>query len=194
MWAITTSTNLNSTTTTNPTTTTTLSPTDSYYGANISFPTWGNVYPATLGDCTFAAAANWEVIIKGMQPDPATIGYEFSQAGGTADGGLTMDALFSYWLNPGIAGYAIGTAYPLPTNPASVESAVQTYGALIVSFNFIAGDYMGNQQVDPGGHAAVVDGFTPQGPRIVTWGDTIQMSWQQWNAEVDGLWAVGNVA
>ena len=37
-------------------------------------------------------------------------------------------------------------------------------------------------------HAVVVVGYTPLGPLIVTWGSTIQMTWQQWNVEVTNLW------
>ena len=37
---------------------------------------------------------------------------------------------------------------------------------------------------------AVVDGFTPQGPLIVTWGHTLQMTWEQWNAEVVSMWGI----
>jgi len=38
---------------------------------------------------------------------------------------------------------------------------------------------------------SVVDGFTPEGPLVTSWGETIQMSWEQWNAEVIGMWGIG---
>jgi hypothetical protein len=36
----------------------------------------------------------------------------------------------------------------------------------------------------------VVDGYTPEGPLVVSWGKTIQMSWDQWNAEVVDMWGI----
>jgi hypothetical protein len=41
-----------------------------------------------------------------------------------------------------------------------------------------------------GAHVVVVDGYTPEGPLVVSWGTTIQMSWQQWNVEVIGMWGI----
>jgi hypothetical protein len=44
--------------------------------------------------------------------------------------------------------------------------------------------------VSEGLHEVVVDGFTPAGPLVVSWGRTLQMSWAQWHAEAIGMWAV----
>jgi hypothetical protein len=41
------------------------------------------------------------------------------------------------------------------------------------------------------GHAAVVDGFTPEGPLAATWGQMRQLSWAQWHVEVVGIWGIG---
>lgn len=181
------------TTTTIPTnsTTTTVVPTGTDYGPQgETYLTYGNVYPADLGDCTFAAAANWEQIVLGDHPDPSVIGYEFAEAGGNATTGLTMDQLFSYWETQGIAGVTISSVTSYYTDPQDVELAVNDYSALVVSLQFVSGDYFGNQQVPAGGHAVVVDGYTQEGPLVVSWGQTIQMSWDQWNAEVVGMWGI----
>lgn len=196
MWGVTTSAapgTTPTTTTTNPTntTTTTIVPNATDYGPqNEEYLTYGNVYPADLGDCTFAAAANWEQIVLGNHPDPSVIGYEFAKAGGSATAGLTMEQLFSYWEARGIAGVTIRSVTSYYTDPQDVELAVNDYTALIVSLQFVSGDYFGSQLVSAGNHAVVLDGYTPEGPLVVSWGQTIQMSWDQWNAEVVGMWGI----
>jgi hypothetical protein len=204
MWGITattvppsTATTTTTTTTTTPTTpitTTTTAPTgipSSHYGPQgEAYQTYGNVYPADLGDCTFAGAANWEQLILKANPDPTVIGYQFAEAGGSATNGLSMSQLFNYWYEDGIAGYYLHGYNSYYTDQVDVENGVLDYGAMIVSLNFVAGDYIGNQQVNAGGHVVVVDGYTPEGPLVVTWGTTIQMSWQQWSVEVVGMYGI----
>jgi len=46
-------------------------------------------------------------------------------------------------------------------------------------------------QMSAGKHMAVVDGFTPEGPLVVSWGQTLQMTWAQWNTEVVNIWGSG---
>jgi hypothetical protein len=180
------------TTTTTSTTTTTVPaiPASDYGPQGQTYQTYGNVYPANLGDCTFAGAANWEQIILGANPDPTVIGYEFSQAGGSATYGLSISALFNYWYQYGIAGYYLHGYDSYYTSQVDVENGVVDYGAMVAVLQFVSGDYIGNQQVNAGGHVVVVDGYTPEGPLVVTWGTTIQMSWQQWNAEVTGMYGI----
>ncbi|HXW81070.1 MAG TPA: hypothetical protein VEJ84_16325 [Acidimicrobiales bacterium] len=154
------------------------------------YQTWGNVYPADLGDCTFAAAADWEQIAGYGTPDPSVIGYEFAQAGGTASGGLSLDAFLNYWEQDGIANVTISGVQPFYTDQTDTQNGVQDYGALLAELQFGNSDYVGDQSVTAGYHLLVVDGYTPEGPLVVTWGQTIQMSWQQWNGEVVGIWEV----
>jgi hypothetical protein len=52
--------------------------------------------------------------------------------------------------------------------------------------------YFGTYLVPPDTkHDAIVDGFTPEGRLITTWGETIQLTWEQWNAEAVGMWGIG---
>jgi len=196
MWAVTATTVPTTTTTTttipSPTTTTTLSgiPTSHYGPQGETYQTYGNVYPADLGDCTFAGAADWEQIILGANPDPSVIGYEFAEAGGSATDGLSISQLFNYWYQDGIAGHYLHGYDSYYTDQVDVENGVLDYTAMIATLNFVAGDYVGDQAVSAGGHVVVVDGYTPEGPLVVTWGTTIQMSWQQWNAEVTGMYGI----
>ena len=165
---------------------------DCYYGPiYATYPDYGNIAPTNLGDCTFAAAAHWEQIVLGRHPDPTEIGYEFARAGGTLKGGLPLNALFSYWERQGIAGVFLTGLSLFPRDQATVQSKVRGYGALIVGFQFVANDGFAQHIVQAGSHVAVVDGFTPEGPLVVSWGHTLQMTWQQWNAEATSMWAVG---
>jgi hypothetical protein len=165
---------------------------DCFYGPiYASYPDYGNVAPTGLGDCTFAAAADWEQIVMHATLDPTVIGCEFGAAGGTATGGLSHNALFAYWLQQGIAGIRATGFNRYFTDKTNVENGVRDYGAMLVELQFVAGTGFA-QYVIPtdAGHMAVVDGFTPTGPLVVTWGQTLQMTWDQWNAEVTGMWGV----
>jgi hypothetical protein len=126
-----------------------------------------------------------------VHANPAVIGYEFAQAGGTAEHGLSQNPLWSYWYRYGIAGHRLTGRFHYTTDQASVENGVRDYRALIVLFGF-GSNYRFGTYVMPGGttHDAIVDGFTPAGPLVTTWGETIQISWQQWNAEIMSMWGI----
>lgn len=155
------------------------------------FQAYGNTY-AGLGDCTFAAAADWEQLNLGIHPDAATIGVEFVEAGGSLNLGLSTDALFRYWESHGIAGVVAKKVSKYYTDEIDVENGIRDYGELLASLTFLPGQNIAGIPQDGGGHMLVVDGFTPEGPVVVTWGTTLQMTWQQWNLEVTGLWGINN--
>ena len=160
-----------------------------YGPINETFPAYGNVAPVDLGDCTFAAAADLIQILTGTQPDPTAIGVEFAGAGGSSNG-LNLPQLWTYWEQYGIGGMTISgysSFYPTQRN---VLNGVPQYGALLAWLQFGDGGFIGPIQTSAGYHLAVVDGFTPKGPLVVTWGQTVQMSWDQWNAEAVGLYAI----
>jgi hypothetical protein len=153
---------------------------------------YGNHAPYGLGDCTFAAAAYWNQIVLNITPDPAVIGYQFAAAGGTAQGGLNQNAVWSYWTKYGIGGSLQTGLHSYFTDQADVENGVRSYGAMIVTMREIAGDYLGQFQfANSGGHDVVVDGYTPEGPLVVTWGQTVQMTWQQWGALAANMYGIG---
>jgi hypothetical protein len=162
-----------------------------YGAAYDSFQNWGNVAPDGLGDCTFAAAANWEQIVLGVNANSTVIGYEFAQAGGTEQGGLAQNSLWTYWQKYGIAGIYLTGRHRYTTEQADVENSVRDYSAVIAELNFTANDGFGEYTVAASTHDVVVDGFTPDGPLVVTWGETLQMTWEQWSDEVVGMWGIG---
>jgi hypothetical protein len=160
-----------------------------YGAAYQSFQTWGNVFPNALGDCSFAAAANWEQIVLGVHADPSVIESEFGEAAGTAPG-ITLPTFWSYWQKRGIAGVYLKGIDKFYTDATDVENGVRDYGAMFVSLSFTPNDGFGWRTVEAGRHDVVVIGFTPEGPLVVSWGETLQMTWEQWNYEVVGMWGI----
>jgi len=153
------------------------------------YPTYGDIAPAAVGDCTFAAAADWEQVVLGKTPDPSMIRSEFAAAGGTTTG-LSTNALWKYWMRQGIGGVVLTGVQSRPTNRADVESGVRASGAMIVELQFRAHDHFAQYPVAAGEHLAVVDGFTPEGPLVVSWGQTLQVTWQQWHVKAVGMWGI----
>jgi hypothetical protein len=161
-----------------------------YGAAYESFQTWDNVVgPGALHDCTFAAAANWEQVVLGVHANPALIGSEFLQAGGTEEG-LSQSGLWTYWQRDGIAGVYITGVDGFNTSRIDVENGVLDYTAMIAELDFTANDAVGEDAASGGSHDIVVDGFTPAGPLVVSWGETLQMTWEQWAEEAVGMWGI----
>ncbi len=153
-----------------------------------SYPDYGDIGPNGSADCTFAAAADWEQIVLGFAPAPSTIEDEFVAAGGT-DEGLAQDALWTYWTELGIGGATLSSITPVPLGRDDVEAAVRGSGAIIAQL-LLSGSPLGQFAPTPGLHDLVVDGFTPIGPLVVSWGRTEQLTWAQWEEQAVGAWAV----
>lgn len=155
-----------------------------------TFQQYGNVGSGNIGDCTFAAVADWEQIVLGAHPDPALIESEFLAAGGTPGGGLSLAALWAYWEQQGVAGFVETGLEPVGVDQADLEDTVRTSGAAIAELEFTAGSSVAQLAVPAGFHLLVVDGFTPAGPLVVSWGLTLQMTWQQWSSEAVSVFQV----
>lgn len=163
------------------------------YGAAAyeQYENWGNTAPESFGDCTFAAAADWEQILFHWRPYPTALGFEFAQAGGNAETGLPQTSLWHYWEKDGIAGSYLTGLHSYYATVENVHNGVRDYAAMIIELRFYEGWYFGQYRVGNGQHDAVVMGFTPEGPLVVSWGQVLQMTWEQWNAEVIGMWGIG---
>jgi hypothetical protein len=161
----------------------------------LKFGTYGNSSFWDIGDCTFASAANWEIVVQGKRPKiwlwNIQIPAEFRLRTGQFKNGLTMNQFISIWKKDGIAGTKIKSAQSLPTSRGSLLAALSGAKALIASLDFSNAQWFGPYKIQSGGgHAILVDGVTPMGPLVVSWGETIQMTWAQWNAEADSLYRV----
>jgi len=160
--------------------------------ASLTFSNYGNNSVSSIQDCTFAAVANWEKIVLGITPDPLQIESEFSKAGSN-NFGLTNDQVFSYWSTNGIGQTYLKAATVLHTDPASLINAINdpAIKAPIAELHFSNGQNFAGFQIQNGSyHWVVVDGYTTTGPLVVSWGQTLQMTWQQWNLEVAAMWGI----
>lgn len=160
---------------------------------NLIFPSYGNMAPVGIGDCTFAAVANWEEIVLGTTPNTSLILNEFADAGGTSNLGLTNSQVFNYWRTHGIGGTYLNSELPFYADPVHLKMAIDDPGvrAVIASLNLAKGQsFAGTTMPEASYHWVVVDGYTPQGPLVATWGKTLQMTWQQWSSEIVSMWGI----
>ena len=158
-----------------------------------SYPTFGNMAPVGLGSCTFAAVANWEEIALGLHADPVVVSKQFNAAGGTANLGLTTDQVFNYWRTFGVAGVFLQGATTIPVDPVNVQRSIDDTSTrvLIASLNLAKNqNFAGTTNPNSSYHWVVVSGYTPQGPLVISWGRTLQMTWQQWNFEAVTTWKI----
>ena len=160
------------------------------FSSGVSFPDYGNVSPTNLGDCTFAAVADWQQLIFNETANSTLLGYEFSDAGGSETYGLSISKLFNYWTNHGIAGHFLLRPDRYSTDEITLKKELDARYPLIAVLQLTSSSYLGNEPTLQGGHALVVSGYTPEGPIVVTWGETIQMTWQQWNSEATDMYAL----
>jgi len=157
----------------------------------IDFPSFGNVYPSNLSDCLFAAAADWRIIVRHQIPSSADVIADYRRATGGGHTGIDSDTFYNYWIRHGIAGQRIHGWHAINmVGVADVESAVRKHKALLVIFLFHDGDTVGGVDAGVGGHAAIIDGYSPKGPFVVTWGTTYQMTWSEYWTSVRSLYAV----
>jgi len=160
--------------------------------ASTTFPTYGNDGATAIKDCTFAAVANWEQVALGVKPNPVQINSDFAKSGG-AKNGLTNDQVFAFWSSNGIDGVHLKGASSQALDPVTLQTIVgdSNFKAVIAQLGFSYGQsFAGNQMSGPSYHWVVIDGYTPTGPLAISWGKTLQMMWQQWNAEAVSMWTI----
>ena len=161
--------------------------------ATATYPSYGNDPIAGTGNCTFAAVANWLEITSGIRPSAAQIGIDFVKAGGTQNLGLSNQQVLEYWKVSGIAGTFLKSAQGYYTDENNLKLALDDVkiGAVIAQIRFTAGQYFAGYHFSSNSfHWLVVDGYTTAGPVVVTWGKTIQMTWDQWNKQAVAIWGI----
>ena len=157
----------------------------------IDFPTYGNVYPSNLSDCLFAAAADWRIIVRHHTPQSADVIADYRRATAGGHTGIDVETFSTYWTRHGIAGQRIHGWHTVNmAGVDDVEAAVRRHKALLVIFLFHDGDTVGGVHAGVGGHAAIIDGYSPKGPLVVTWGTTYQMTWSEYWTSVRSLYAI----
>lgn len=155
-----------------------------------TYQLFGNAAPVNLGDCSFAAVADLEQIKYSIEPDPTLLGVQFTEAGG-GESGLSQAKVWKFWEGEGgIEGYRLVKHHSYKLESEDVRALVEQQQAVLVMLQFVKGDYLGTEETEAGYHDAVVDGFTPAGPLLVTWGKTVQMTWEQWDDEAVDMWTI----
>ena len=157
------------------------------------YSTFGNSSPELLGDCTFAAIAHWEEAFFGIARSSSQIISEYKEAVGNTNAELTNDQVFSYWSRFGIGDTYLDTAIPHPLDPLTLKKLLDTPNTreLIAQIHLTAGtNFAGYQISKSGNHWIDIDGYSPKGPVIITWGQILQMTWQQWNYDALNMWSI----
>ena len=158
-----------------------------------NYSTFGNLAPELLGDCTFAAVADWEEAYFGLTQSTSQIVAEFARATGKKKNQLTNDEVFAFWQRYGIGDTFLKSANHISMDPVTLKNNLDMpiNRDLIAQVELTAGEnFAGYQMATSGYHWIVVDGYTPKGPVIITWGQILQMTWQQWNYDALNVWSI----
>jgi hypothetical protein len=150
------------------------------------FNDYGDV--CSYDDCFFASAADWEQVAAGVTPTITTLDLAYKAAGQTFGGGVSAPDLWTYWKASGIDGVYLESETVINKSEASVENGVKARRALIVNDPHAL--MIGSEQPDIRLAIMIVDGYTPKGPLVVFQDKTLQMTWSQWNAQVQTVWEV----
>lgn len=159
-----------------------------------AWPSWGD---NQIADCTFAAAANWELAALGHQASQAQIEREFLQAGGSPQDGISRLRFASWWRRHGIGGvraqmrevpadnlwhlgsWRRGRFVPLP------NVARRRLGALLRRAHFLLGGLTWDL-----GHEVLIVAVRRRGVTVVTWGEERTIPWDEWVETVTGVYVV----
>lgn len=153
-----------------------------------ALPTWGNT---TIPDCSFAAAADWEVLDLGYTPDEATVEREFGEAGGGPIG-IAEETFQLYWEHHGIGGVRVHIREPpgedvlLARGPLPA-SAVPRLERLLDEYRVLPA-YVKTSGGER--HTVVLTGHDAWGVDYVTWGEERHMTWAEWLEDAEGVLAV----
>lgn len=151
-----------------------------------TWPAWGN---NTIADCTFAAAANWEIATLGYTPSETRIENEYLEASGHEDG-LTLTQFTHWWFRHGIAGVHAkmrevsgeNALYSPGTLPSSASNRLR---GLLGKYHYLLARVGWDL-----GHEILLNGYTEVGPTYISWGEERQMTWLEWQEDGWGVFIV----
>lgn len=166
-----------------------------------AFPMDGN---DTYGDCTCAAVGHAATMFEAAVGNTniptidAVVALYQSLTGGP-DTGLDELTVLNHWRQSMFSGVQI-TAYASidPKNHDHVKQAIQLFDLVYVGLQvpadmedcFEAGRVMGAGALTQGGHAVIAVAYDDVGPKILTWGGIMQMTWACWDDCVDEAYAL----
>lgn len=156
-----------------------------------TFADYGNTYPSNLADCMFAAAANWQTIILGTTPPEKQVETEYLAAAASSSSGVDEDLFLWWWSTKGIGNIKVsGWTLLSQINEERIKAEIRHHRAIFAIFTFHHNATIAGQHVEPGGHAAIIDGYTATGPLVVTWGHTYQMTWGEYWKSINSIRAI----
>ena len=156
-----------------------------------TFPDYGNTYPSNLADCMFAAAANWQTIIVGTTPPEKQVENEYLAAAASSSSGVDEDLFLWWWSTKGIGDLKVsGWTLLSQINEERIKAEIRRHRAVFAVFTFHQNATIAGEHVQPGGHAAIIDGYTATGPLVVTWGHTYQMTWGEYWRSINSIRAI----
>lgn len=156
-----------------------------------TFADYGNTYPSNLADCMFAAAANWQTIILGTTPPEKQVETEYLAAAASSSSGVDEDLFLWWWSTKGIGNIKVsGWTLLSQINEERIKAEIRHHRAIFAVFTFHHNATIAGQHVEPGGHAAIIDGYTAAGPLVVTWGHTYQMTWGEYWKSINSIRAI----
>jgi hypothetical protein len=164
-----------------------------------TFPGYGNSSSwGGTGDCVLAAAADWITLTKGIQVAPNEVARIWIVTGHSQTlTGYNIPSFFDYWKKNPFAGFTLGSYSKIGVDQNSIQQNVIAHKAIYVSLlikpntalNLGPNAYSAPQK-SAVSHAVVVDGFTPTGPVVVTWGQTLHITWATWNQFAADAWVL----
>ncbi len=168
---------------------------------------WGVMANDTLGDCTAAGAAHavqvWTLNASNelTVSDQAVIAFYSATCGyrpgdpSTDQGGVEVDVL-TWWHNNGLAGHSLDAFATLDTgNRFLVRDAIWLLGGAYLGlelplscqgqdvWDMPAGGATGDGKPGSwGGHCVFAIGYDAEGLTVISWGETIKMTWAFFDA------------
>jgi len=138
-----------------------------------------------ISDCSFAAAADWEMADLGYTPSEARVRREYFAAGGSWQEGLAQTTWEHWWLTRGIGGVHVRLHEVPGENDMLVEGALPASASS--RLRHLLGEYH-YLLAELGDHEVLLIGYTDTGPTYVTFGEERQMTWAEWRGWSHGLY------
>lgn len=166
-----------------------------------------------IGDCTCAAAAHqimlWVAACgKSFIPtDDDIIGVYsaitgYNKSSGENDAGAAALDVLNFWRNTGIDGHKIGAYASIPPSKSElIRSAIYLFGGVYLGVSLplsaqgkdewdFEHSWDDGEKGSWGGHAIIAVAYDSNGVTVVTWGQTLKMSWTFFTAYVDEAYAI----
>lgn len=174
------------------------------------FKDWGDLANSDYGDCTIAGAMHLQQAVSFTTYGNASVftsgdAIRYYQAWNgfvpghpdTDNGGIESEVL-DKWLKHGLKGHHIVSfGYLDPKDTASVKHFCAALGGLYIGAELPNScmkqdiwDVAENDGGIAGGHCVYVYGYDEEHVLFVSWGQSMKMTWDFWNAYVDECWGV----